>query len=36
MTRPADDIPSMFKSSLLPGLIKEMDNLHLQELAVLP
>ena len=36
MTRRADDIPSVFKSSLLPGLIKEMDNLRLQEPAVPP
>ena len=35
-THRADDIPSVFKSSLLPGLIKEMDNLRLQELAVPP
>ena len=32
----ADDIPSVFKSSLLPRLIKEMDNLCLQEPAVPP
>ena len=32
----ADNIPSVFKSSLLPGLIKEMDNLRLQEPAVPP
>ena len=36
VTRRADDIPSVFKSSLLPGLIKEMDNLRLQEPAVPP
>ena len=36
VTRRADDIPSVFKSSLLPGLIREMDNLRLQEPAVPP
>ena len=36
MTRRADDIPSVFKSLLLPGLIKEMDSLRLQEPAVPP
>ena len=36
MTHRADNIPSVFKSSLLPGLIKEMDRLRLQEPAVPP
>ena len=36
MTHRGDDIPSVFKSSLLPGLIKEMDSLRLQEPAVPP
>ena len=36
VTRRASDIPSVFKSSLLPGLVKEKDNLCLEEPAVPP
>ena len=36
VTRRADDIPSVFKSFLLPGLVKKMDSLCLEEPAVPP
>ena len=35
-TRRVDDIPSVFKSFLLPGLIRDMDGLRLQQPAVPP